>query len=208
MPVGSPTMQPSGFTPRATMSSISRRTPMQPISSSYGQREMQRPREPAAHELGHHREPGRREALHVGDAAADDAVADHRRLERIGVPRLPVHGHDVGVPRQHDASGRRVAVARRQRREEVRLSPVVVERERALRAVRFEIAAHPVDQRKVRFAARRIESNERSDHLPGDEPGVVNRGLFRAQCGGRAGSVHWRKLLRTEGGARWGKDSG
>ena len=34
IPVGSPTMQPAGFTPRATMSAISRRTPMQPTSSS------------------------------------------------------------------------------------------------------------------------------------------------------------------------------
>ena len=34
MPVGSPTMQPSGRTPRAAMSAISRRTPMQPTSSS------------------------------------------------------------------------------------------------------------------------------------------------------------------------------
>ena len=35
MPVGSPTMQPAGATPRATMSASSRCTPMQPVSSSY-----------------------------------------------------------------------------------------------------------------------------------------------------------------------------
>ncbi len=146
-----------------------------------GQREMQRTREPAAHELGHHREPGRRKALHVGDPAADDPVSDQRRFERIGVPRLAVHRHDVGVPRQHDAARRRVAVARGQRRKEIRLAPVVVERQRALRAVATRDSRAP--SRSARGSIR--GSSCRIRPACGSCPTRRAQGCFAADFSGR-----------------------
>jgi hypothetical protein len=58
-----------GRTPRATMSAISRRTPMHPTSSSYDSAKCRACRR-RGDELRHEREPHRGEALHVGHAAA------------------------------------------------------------------------------------------------------------------------------------------
>ena len=80
---------------------------------------------------------------------------------------------------QHDAALDRVAVPRGQRREQVRLAPVVVERQRGFDAVRCEIVAHPVDQREIRIAARRVERDQRPDQRPRDEIG-------RGACGDHA----------------------
>ena len=112
-----------------------RRTPTQPTSSSYDSAKCSGRVETAAQEFGHERESDRRKALHVGDAAAVQPVALDRRGERIGIPRLAVDRNDVGMAGKHDAAGRRVAVPRRQRREQIRLAALVVERERDVDAV-------------------------------------------------------------------------
>ncbi len=190
MPVGSPTMQPerSDAAPDDVVD--------QPAHADaadllvVGQREMHGTRETAAQELGDEREPRRRKALHVGDAAADHPVADQRGLERIGVPRLAVHRHDVRVPGKHDASGRRLPSRAGSVANRFALRALVVERERAFGAVRLEVARDPVDQREVRLAARRVEGDQRADEVPREEVGRGQRGGVRAHGSPRGGSVH------------------
>jgi len=152
------------------------------------QREMQWPRKAAAEELRNEREADRAEALHVGDAAPVQAIAGERRFERIRVPRLSVDGHDIGMARQHDAASRRVAVARRKRGEQVRLAPIIVERERRRCAERFEVAPHPFDQFEIRVAAHRRIGDEAPDHLVPCEVFGTRRGRIQMSC--RFGRVH------------------
>ncbi len=53
--------------------------------------------------------------------------------------------------------------------EEIGLAPVVVERQRGRDAMSREILAHPVDQREIRVAARRVERDQRADQRPSDK---------------------------------------
>src|SRR4029079_17285876 len=69
------------------------------------QREMQRTVEAAAYELRDEREPDRRKALHVGDAAPVQAVPLDRRGEWIGIPGLDIDGNDIGMAGKDDAGG-------------------------------------------------------------------------------------------------------
>jgi hypothetical protein len=158
------------------------------------QREMDRPRKPAAQELGHEREPGRAEALHVGDAATENAVAAHRRAKRVAVPRLAVDRNNVGMAGQDNATGRGVAVARGQRRPQVRLGALVVVRIGRRDAVTGEVVAHPVEQRQVRVAAHRRERDQFLDQRPAGERGdVARRRRIGLAHGSGIADVHRRR---------------
>ena len=94
------------------------------------QREMQRPRESATYELWHECQPDCRKALHVGRAAAVQTSIFQPCLEGRRIPWLAVDGNHIGMTRQHDTVGRRIAVAGGQRREQVGLAARIIERER------------------------------------------------------------------------------
>lgn len=53
------------------------------------------------HERGHIRERHGNEALHVGGAAPVQAAVTDLRIKRVRIPRLPIDGHHIGMPRQH-----------------------------------------------------------------------------------------------------------
>ena len=111
MPVGSPTMQPAGLMPRATTSAIRRRTPMQPTSSSYDSAKCSGRVSPRRRNSGTNARPIAGKLFMSVDAAAVQPVADERRVERSGIPRLAVDRHDVGMSGKHDAA--RVALPSR-----------------------------------------------------------------------------------------------
>ena len=77
---------------------------MQPTSSSYESAKCSGRASVRLEHLRHERQRDGDEALHVADAATDEAIADLRRLPRIGRPWLAVDGHDIGVAGQHDAA--------------------------------------------------------------------------------------------------------
>ena len=131
MSVGSPTTQPDGL--HAGAREILDETADADAADFLvvREREMQRLVE-ARHVLRQQRERDRDEALHVGGAAAVEPAVLLDERERIAVPRLAVDRHDVGVAGEHEPA----VAARAQRREEIRLAPVVVEREAHVRVER------------------------------------------------------------------------
>ena len=101
-------------------------------------------------------EVGRGHAFGVGNAAGDEALHVRRAAgvqlavafgegERVRVPVLVVHGHDVGVAGQNDAAG---AIGT-DGGPEVRLGALLVEGEAGSEAERFEMAAQVFDQIEV-----------------------------------------------------------
>ena len=114
------------------------------------------------------------EALHVGAAAAVEAAVLDLRAERIDRPVLAVPRHGVGVAGD-DHAGR---LARAERREQVRLPPLVVEGQPARDAVAGQLVADELDQREVRFPADGVDADERARHLErarGGSGGHVHR---------------------------------
>ncbi len=166
MPVGSPTMHAAGRTPRATMSAISRRTPMQPTSSSYDSAKCSGFADAAANELGHERETACGEALHVGHAASvEPAVArgDDERIRRPRAGRPPARRRCGPKARCRLSSRCRRTAASVAKRFALRRSSskVSVDGE----AVSFEVVAYPVDEREVGIAARRVVADQRADEI-------------------------------------------
>jgi len=156
---------------------------------------MKRSRESAADELRHESKADRRKAFHVGRAATVQAPVFQRRFERWRVPRLTIDRNDVGVAGQDDAADCRVAIAGGQRREQVRFAAFVVKGERLQRTERFEIPPRPFDQRKVRFAARRVVPDPLADQRQSDETlGGDRCAVLLAAAGGE--HVH-RQFIRS-----------
>lgn len=113
------------------------------------------------HEVGHGRQRHRDEALHVGRAPPIQAPVADLRVKRIGVPRLAVDRHHIGMARQHQP---RLA-PRRQRGEQVGLAAGSVIGQAACRALCPQPVAHPLDQAEVGMAADGIERHQRADQL-------------------------------------------
>ncbi|MCY1380348.1 hypothetical protein D9M69_681570 [compost metagenome] len=86
-------------------------------------------------------EHGREEAFHVAGAAAVEASVSDAGLEGIAAPILSVDGHDVGVPRQHDAAGQVGADGG----EQVGLGAGGVVAEARADALPAQVVAHPFD---------------------------------------------------------------
>ena len=149
---------------------------MQPTSSSYDSAKCSGLREARRQELGHEREAGRREALHVGDAAAVQAVADRRRASNGSVSHgWPSTGTTsvcpdstmppvVALPSRAGSVANRFALRRSSSKVSV-----------AGDAEALEVVAHPVDQREVGVAARGVEADERADELRASELGARGR---------------------------------
>src|SRR5438128_848633 len=109
-------------------------------------REVQWAFQTAAQKLGDKGQPGRAKALHVCHASTVQAFAYQSGLERIGFPRLPAHGNDIGMTGQDDATVSAVAVARRQCGEQVRLAPIIIESEIRRDTVGCQVVSYPMNQ--------------------------------------------------------------
>ena len=79
------------------------------------------------------------------------------------MPWLAIDGNDIGMARQHDTVGHRIAIARGERREQVGLAARIVERERRRCAERFQVGPRPLDQREIGFTTRCIETDPLAD---------------------------------------------
>ncbi len=99
------------------------------------------------------------ESLHVRRTARKQlAVALHHR-ERIGVPTLTVHRHDVGMAGKNQSRLVRVAQGRKQ----IRLLAGRVVSEPRDRAEALQIIAHPLDQPEVGVARHGLEADQPLD---------------------------------------------
>ncbi|MNC85633.1 hypothetical protein D3C83_12430 [compost metagenome] len=125
------------------------------------ERDVKRRLQPTLHEFRQQCQHAGEETLHVGSTAAVEPAVLLHHIERIGLPGLPFHRHDVGMARQDDA---RLA-ARAQRREQVGLALRVVVRESHIRVVRLECVADELDQLEIGVAAHRRKGNELAQHL-------------------------------------------
>ena len=126
-----------------------------------GEREVHGSRESAAQELGHEREAGGREALHVGDAATVHLVAARPSASNGSVSHgWPSTGTTsvwpesttppvVVLPSRAGSVAHRFALVRSS-----------FERQRRRDAVAAEVVAHPVEQREIRIAAHRREADQ------------------------------------------------
>ena len=102
---------------------------------------------------------------------------------------MPVDRYDIGVSGEHDAAFGRIAILRGQRREQIRLPPLIVVSKLRADAVAGEIIAHPVDEGEIRFTARRVAGNQRADQIETDELG--------GNCGGGGRGVHSTMVRRA-----------
>ena len=84
-------------------------------------------------------------------------------LERVGVPRLPVDGHHVGMPGEHDPALR----VRSDGGVEVRLGRVLVRHDVRLHAVSGEVVAHEVDEVEVGIARHGGKPDQGLDQFSG-----------------------------------------
>jgi hypothetical protein len=126
-----------------------------------GERKMEWRFQPPLHELRHQRQHAGDEALHIASAAAVEPAVLLGHLERIGIPRLPFHRHDVGMPGQNDAR----PAARTQRREQVGLALLVVVGQPDIGVVRLQGVADKMYQLEIGVAAHRWKRNELAQHL-------------------------------------------
>ncbi|MCY1368502.1 hypothetical protein D9M69_554860 [compost metagenome] len=99
-------------------------------------------------------------ALHVGRAAAVQALVLHHGRQRVDAPGLAVPGHRVGVAREDHAG--RLALA--QRGEQVRLGALGVVGDAALHAEGREVRLGEVDQLEVAVCAHRVHANQGLRH--------------------------------------------
>ena len=113
-----------------------------------GEREMDRPLERRLLDLGQHAEPDGVERLHVAGAAAVVLAVLERERPRIGVPRLAVDRHDVGMAAQHHA----VLHVGADGGEQVGLGAVLARHQLGLDAVPLEITLNVLDQRQIGIA--------------------------------------------------------
>ena len=178
MPVGSPTMHPAGRTPRATMSAISRRTPMQPTSSSYERakcRGLLRPRRtnsarmpsPTAEKLFMSVTP--RPYSRSSRRVATNGSVSHGWPSTGTTSVWPERTMppSVALPSRERSVAKRFALRRSS-------SNVSVDEN----AVAREIVAHPMDQRRGWSRGSWYRSHERADE-------VERREVFGARGAGR-----------------------
>ena len=133
-----------------------------------GKREMDRGLERAGKKLRHERERNRAEALHVRGAAPVKPAVLFNETERVGVPRLAVNRHHVGMARKRDAGH----VSRPYRGVEIRLVSRFIVNKCRINAQRGEIIAHEVNQCEVRLATGRIKGDQPLNHLDGTVMGA------------------------------------
>ena len=122
---------------------------------------MERQFEVALEEFRREHKRAANEALHVGGAAAMKPALLHGEAKRIAIPRLPVHRHDIGMPREDNAA----ATAMAERCEEIRFAPVVVGGHANVGGIRPQLLAHEVDQVQIGVAADGRESDQFADHF-------------------------------------------
>src|SRR5882724_1185954 len=126
-----------------------------------GQGEIDRHAQPGGLEFRHQRQRDGKEALHVGGAAAIEAVVVLDDGEGIALPGLAGHGHDVGVAGEHDAAGN----VRSDGGEQVGLLAVRVEGQPAVDAEILEVVADVMDQRQVGVDRHRVEADQTADQI-------------------------------------------
>ena len=157
-----------------------------------GEGEMQRHLERALRHLRHQRQDERDKALHVGTAAAIEPAAllsgALGENERVAVPFLPGDRHDIGMPREDDAT----PFDRSDRREQIGLAPQIIERERRRRAERFQIGPRPLDQREVGFTTRSVESDPLPDQRKSNERIDVDTSVRPSRTLSHEGIHRWR----------------
>jgi len=138
--------------------------------------QMDRALEFSFQQLGHHHQTDRAKTLHVGHAAAVHLVALNHDLERVGVPRLAVDGHHVGVAREHQPTHLGFAVVRWQRGPEVGFLATVVVGAAAGNAQVLQVSLGPIQQGQVAVARDGGKGDPFFDQGQGGQVGGLDRG--------------------------------
>ena len=113
--VGSPTIAIAGRASPSGKARISAGAPKQPVSSSWVKARCSGTVS-APHRLRHQRQGEGDKALHVGGAAAIEPAVPLGQRERVAVPFLAGHRHDIGMAGQDDAAALGPAAGRSWRR--------------------------------------------------------------------------------------------
>ncbi|OIQ67728.1 hypothetical protein GALL_506920 [mine drainage metagenome] len=120
------------------------------------QRDLQRPFHPGLQRPRHGPKRQRAKPFHVAGAASGKPPVASRHLPGVRRPRLPIHGHHVGMARQHDA-------ARNHRTDigvKAGLGAISVPDAVRCDTPRGEIRLDPVDQRQIAIATHRRKRNQ------------------------------------------------
>ena len=146
----------------------------------------------ALEQLGHHHQTDGTKALHVGHAPAVHLVALDHDLERVGVPRLAVDRHHVGVARQHQAIDFGFAVVRGQCGPEVGLLAAVVVGAAASDAQIVQVGLGPIEQSQVAVTRDGGKGDPFFNQGQGGQIGGFDSGSSRCQRSGGYRSVYGR----------------
>ena len=127
------------------------------------ERQMQRLVQRCGQEFRQRRQAGSDKTLHVDRTAPIDAAAGQMRDEGIGIPRLAVDRHHVGMPAQHDARPARLSDSG----EKVRLASLGVIRKARVDTERPQMIPQELDHAKVGLAAGGVKANQCLEQLDG-----------------------------------------